>query len=103
MRGQWASINVWDRFLKFLTFCVFDDGPLGPHKCENFDCCKGYDPKVTHNRAVMSIVDLLWGCTPLKPEKGKWTKLGPCLDWHMVRWIMGIFRKSTPSHSRGSA
>ena len=32
----------------------------------------------------------------MKPEKGKWTKLGPCLDWRMVSGIIGIFRKVFP-------
>ena len=32
----------------------------------------------------------------MKPEKGKWTKLGLRLDWHMVSGIMGIFKKVFP-------
>ena len=30
------------------------------------------------------ICGLIYRCMPTVPTKGKWTKTGPCLDFHML-------------------
>ena len=94
----WAFTNAWDRFLLFWAGCnvwrLCDN--FGPHHCRNPECCSGYDINVTIRRAIKSIVDLLWRAQPVRPTKGKWTKLGPCIDWHILTGLMGTFQKTFP-------
>lgn len=52
---------------------------------------------MAQKRAVAAIVGLVYRLMPAVPTKSKWTKLGPCLDWHMVaQGLMNILGLTVP-------
>ena len=95
-KKHWAFIGAWDRFLAFWKgrniWRVSES--IGPHYCHSPGCCNGYDLNVTKLRACKTVVDLLWRSQPVRPTKGKWTKLGPSIDWHIQSGIMNMFAKT---------
>jgi len=96
-KRHFAFIGAWDRFLAFWNGDIWHDGPMGPHFCTGEGCCQGYDKNVTERRACMTIIDLIWRSQPVVPTKGKWTKLGAALDWHILAsGLTGTFQKCFP-------
>ena len=68
---------------------AFWNGPLhvdavGPHYCTSAECCDNYNITVTKRRAARTLSSLLFRLAPTLPSKAKWTRLGPCLDWHLL-------------------
>ena len=97
-RAHAAYLRALDAFFEFFngyTWCF--TGGLGPHYCSSPECCNNYDIDTCAKKAVEVIVSLMWRCMPVKPTKGKWTKLGPNVDWHMIGLgIQGILRLTYP-------
>ena len=59
-------------------------------------CCHGLDDAATWARAceltVVVHCMLCWRVIPQRPARSKWTKTGPCLDWHMIaQSVFGMF------------
>ena len=91
-RAHAAYLRALDAFFEF-----FNAGGLGPHYCSSPECCNNYDINTYVQKAVGVIVSLMWRCMPVKLTKGKWTKLGPNIDWHMIcLGIQGILRLTYP-------
>lgn len=90
--------QAWNAFLGFFNGPVWRvGGRLGPHHCSSPECCSNYDPHVSRDKAVKVIVNLLYRVMPGVPTKSKWTKLGPCLDWHMLaQGLQGILGLAVP-------
>lgn len=91
-----ALIGAWDRFLGFWNGHVWCDAPpaLGPHHCLTPQCRQGRSREACERRAAQTTADLAWRCQPCVPTKGKWTKLGPVLDWHLLaQGLMGVLQK----------
>lgn len=84
-------IQTWKDFTEFWNGEIWKapadpapNRPIGPHYCKSPGCCNGYDLAVTHKRAVKVTRELVFRTQPKRPEKGKWTKMGPALDWQLL-------------------
>ena len=76
-----AFKRAWQEYLQVFNGHVWAsaDGELGPH----------YSPFVVDfaklkGKASTAIISLLFRALPVRPQKGKWTKMALCLDWHLV-------------------
>lgn len=52
------------------------------HFCSGALCCDSVD--VYKRRAQQHILDIVYRFAPTVPTKSKWTKTGPCIDFHML-------------------
>ena len=75
-----ARLKALQDYMDFFKGSIMG-GRLGPHYCKDEHCCSGYDREVTNKRAAAIIVALFFATMMQKPEKAKWTKLGPAVDW----------------------
>lgn len=83
---------------EFKAFFLWHDGRLA-HFCAGRDCC----PDMEHFRktAVSLIVKVLYQCLPCTLSKGKWTRTGPCLDFHLVSQGFSVLQKQYPLAFQG--
>ena len=97
--------RAWGEFRQFWNCPIWDENPradFGPHYCTSPECCQNYDADVAHRRGVQVARNLVWRSLPPKPSKGKWTKTGPALDWHLkAQGLMGGFLQKTFDYAFG--
>ena len=63
------------------------------HYCTNRGCCNNYDLKTTINRMVWAVTHIILRIQPCVPSLSKWTKLGPCLDFHLMGMCHSLLEK----------
>ena len=73
--------RAWRDFLSIFNGHVWAPavGELGPHYSPFL-----VDVASLRTKAVEATMSLLFRALPVKPQKGRWTKLAICLDWHLV-------------------
>jgi len=96
-----AFERAWADFTSFFNakFWVDKEGSEGlvGHTCSSAECCGGYNLTIARARAAKVIARLLYRVMPTTPTKGKWTKLGGCLDWFLLSMgTMNILRLTFP-------
>ena len=77
----------------FGSFFSWVSGQL-VHVCPGEECCSSLGRY--KQRAQTVIISLVYRCLPSVPTKSKWTKTGPCLDFHMLSQGFDLLQKQLP-------
>jgi hypothetical protein len=75
----------WDNFAKMWNGldCSRNDFV---HFCTGRSCCRDLD--ITIDKMAKTMISLWLTSLPVVPESGKWTLLGPCVDWHLLGFAL---------------
>ena len=60
---------------------VFNCLPACGHMHDGLGCCDRWNARTTSKRAGEATLSYCFSTMPWVPNKGKWTKSGPCVDW----------------------
>ena len=76
-----GTIEAANRYYKFVHL---DNNGDDVHDCTDQVCSLAFNPDVTRREPKRLHTQCMFPSVPARREKGQWTLLGACLDWHVV-------------------
>ena len=93
-RRKFLYKQAWLAFVAIFNGCIWGaHSSIGP--C--YSATIPHDLAKLRRQGAIAIVRLLHRTMPVRPVKGKWTKLGVCLDWWLLNLgVMNLMSKLWP-------